>query len=431
MGDVVLMDSFSCLIVAAGLALVAGTCGSIKQNLIRQPVDRPRLKSSVIFGALEGLLWRGSLIALVFAARHPLAMVIVALLVVSILTAFRLRYQEEAQSLNRWLRRSTDFDTPIPMLLDSVANGSRSRLAGQAKSCARRLNRGESLPEAVRRSKLPLAADTIAAIMIPPARSVPREESPTLAVGSHSEPDARRIHERAKTDSLVNQQFTYVVVTILLAWIIGWYTRLQMMPTLESMSGEWSIKISRTQSILDVAVYCGHIVAAGLIAWLILIRILRFLPAPIVACVPWFGARAIDRWRSDVLATLARGMRASQAASETLEHVRQTTRSRWVRSRCLATQRSIESGTLLIVALKHGRIIRSREQAWLDCAQKNGTLSEAMERLSDDIKRRQSRRWRIRMSWVVPVCTVLVAAFVLVHAFYLFSFLSYLFGTLP
>lgn len=406
-----------------GLALLAGTIRSIKQNLVRRPADQARLIAVVFFDIFEGLLWAGCLLALIAAAPHPVSVVIVSLFLASMATASTLRYQEEKQSLNRWLRMSADMGGSLPGLLDGVANGCRSRLARRAKACTRRLNRGESLADAARRAKLPLDAATVAAIMIPKAIPESKSNSSSREHRVESGIQFRRDHERWRTNALVIQQFSYVVVTMTLAWLIGRLVRSVIVPLFEQMFDEMEPGTSLYQSGLDTVVWIGDVVVAAMIVWLVLFLLIRWLPPGIVSWVPWFGARAIDQGRCEVLGTLQRGMRVSQPVTETLEHAMRATRAWWIRSRCRVVHRLVESGIPLVVAMKRGKLVTGREQKWLTCAENNGTMPDALSRLCDDIKRRQTHRWRIRMAWWVPLGTVLVAGFVLAHAVFLFHFL--------
>ncbi len=201
-------------------ALLAGTLRSVKQNLIHRPADQTRPITIVVFDLLESLLWAGCLFGLIAAAPHPVTLVLAALFVVSIATARELRYREEKRSLNRWLRMAADTNVSLSHLLDSVANGCRSRLARQAKKCVNRLNRGESIADAARRSKLPLDADTIAAIMVPTPGQRSWRDSLSLIRVIDSDAQIRRDHESSESTSLSFQQFTYVVATMFLAWLV-------------------------------------------------------------------------------------------------------------------------------------------------------------------------------------------------------------------
>ena len=406
-----------------GLALLAGTLRSIKQSLIHRPAAKTRLIVVALLDVLEGLLWTGCLLALLAAAPHPVTLVLLVLIVVSIAAARRLRYREEKRSLNRWLRMGTDTETSLSQLLDSLANGCRSRLARQAKACTNRLNRGQSIADAARRTKLPLDADTLAAIMIP-SPSPASQEHPSNQIrllDSHVRID--REYESSKSNSMVFQQFAYVVATVFLAWLIGMLVRSIIAPVFDDLFSEFRSAGNLSHWELDLVALIGHIFMTFFVAWLLLAMLIRWLPLWMVPCVPWFGGRAIDQWRCEVLRTLERGMRVRQSGSQILQCAVGTTRVRWIRSRCRVAHQFVESGMPLSLSMQRGKLITAREQVWLSCAENNGTLPDAIRKLASDIVRRQTHRWRIRMAWFVPLATVLVGGFVLAHAMFLFHFL--------
>ena len=144
-----------------------------------------------------------------------------ALMVVCYWFAVTMRYREEKHSLNRWVRIAMPFGTSLPDLLDDLANGCQSRLASQAKACTKRLNRGESIADAARRARFPLDGETVTALTIlGPTPALP--EHPLRRFRSYGLlASSLRDHESSKASSFVLQRFAYVMVTILLAWLIG------------------------------------------------------------------------------------------------------------------------------------------------------------------------------------------------------------------
>lgn len=419
------------LAICIGLALLAGTLRSVKQNLIHRPAAQTRLFTAVFFDEIEGLLWLGSLLALVAAVPHPVTIVLVAMFVASMVTASRLRYREEQRSLNRWLQMATETETSLAPLLDGLANGFRSRLARQAKACTIRLIRGESIADAARRAKLPLDADTLAAMVIPKPNRESHEDSSGLVRMLDSDAQLQCDYESSRSTALISQQFTYVIATMLLAWLIGSAVRRMIVPLIEEMFSEFTVPWKLSQTGLDAIATAGDFFMASMVAWLLFSAVVRWLPLWMVACLPWFGRRAIDRWRCEVLGTLERGMRVRQSESQIFQWIARTTRIRWIRSRCRVALRFVESGNPLPLAMERGKLVTAREQTWLTCAENNGTLPDAFRNLKNDIQRRQVLRWKIRMAWVVPLATVLVGGFVLAHALFIFQSLAALLPVVP
>ncbi|PAY19821.1 type II secretion protein F [Rhodopirellula sp. SM50] len=377
---------------------------------------------------MEWLMWVICLLAVCAAAPHPVTLLLVALFVVSIAAASRMRYREEQRSLNRWLRMAADSGVALPSLLDHLANGCRSGIARQAKRCVKRLYRGEAIADAARRARLPLDADTIAVILIPGHDVSSDEESLQLNLIRDPVAPVQHQNDASRSMTLAAQQFTYVVATVLLAWLFGMLIRSQLIPLITEIYDAMPFSRIRALAGLDTVAWVGNIVVGLLLVWLVFAGIVRWLPHWMARCVPWFGRKAIDKWRCEILQALQRGMRAGQAETQILQCAAQSTRVRWIRSRCRSALRLLDAGTPLALAMHGGKIVSSREQVWLTCAANNGNLPAAITKLVSDVRRRQSHRWRIRMAWFVPLATVMVGGFVLAHTMFLFLFLYGLIG---
>lgn len=424
----------------AALVLIGGTLRTIRANLIYRPAADAGWFSSVGISVFEFLLWINCVVAAVVAMPHPITIILVALIVGSLISACVLRYREETMSMNRWLRMGSADQSPLPELLDSLASGCRSGLALKAKSCVRRLQRGESLADAARRARLPLDADTIAFLAIETngAATVETNADVNQNLIASAEPtsqalvaspgrDIHRLHESWKTASRIVHQMTYVVLMILLAWLLGLFIENFLVPTFEEMLEEFGMNNRHFDQLRDGfrwVTFLGQAVAILMLLWLAISFLIRWLPLWSVRLVPWFGPRAINRWRAQVLRSLGRGMSTNQSEQRLLGFTARSTRTRWIRSRCRMALGILEGGVSLPDALRHGRFISESERTWLACANKNGSLPQSLQKLSDDILRRDTYRWNVRMSWLVPLTTVLVGFYVLVHAAFLFHCLS-------
>lgn len=405
-----------------GLVILAGTFGLIRDHLVRRPLPHYRPWAITVFVVIERLLYAASGLAFISALPHPITIVLVFLFTASVITAMKLRYREESESLNRWIRTATRTGTSITDLLEAFADGSRSRLARQAKTCAVTMNRGVSIAEAARRFKLPITADTLAAISL----TVPQNSEVT-----ESESDARtftqetsKSYQASQTNSLSVQRFVYVVATIVLAWITGYAIRATTIPRIQRIYFEFSDRSNAIPEILMWTVWIGNLFVIVLLAWLLLAFLIPRLPLGMIRWVPWFGQRAIDRWRCDVLRSILRGVTAGQSAATLFRFLETSTRRRWVRVRCGAASRLVQAGVPLPLAMKNASIITGPEQAWLTSAEQNGHLPTALQQMIGNLQRRQTLRWKIRMAWVVPLVTVLVGIYVLMHAIYVFTFVS-------
>lgn len=415
--------TLSILAAAAVLALLAGTIRAVRTNLIRYTENRTPVGSYKIFGWLESAFWIGALLAIIVAVPHPMTIVVVSLFVVSILVAIRLRYREERRSLNRWIGLASIVEVSLPGLLYAAARGCRSRIALEARDCGDRLNRGEAIANAIRYSKLPLDPGPIAAIVIPHAGQETLEDSLNVIRMPQSDIPLDSAAESKPLSALVPQHFAYIVLMLVLAWCIGMLVRSTLVPMLSEIADDMTLSRAYSSASLETVAMFGHLFMIVLVAWLVFAALIPLLPSFLVNWVPWFGRLASDRGRCEILDVIQRGMHAGQSDLQIFDAARHITSARWARSRCGVMHQMVQGGTPLSSALQSAKMVSSREHRWLVCAEKNGTLPDALAKLSGDIERRQTHRWRIRMAWAVPLTTVLVGIFVLAHAVYLFQFL--------
>lgn len=414
--------------VAIGSLLLACTFHSIGANFNEHPAIRTGRIAIKFVKATEWFLWTLGLLALIVAVPHPITVVLAAMFVASIVIAGRWRYHEETQSLNDWLRLAVETTVSIPVLVERMADGFRSRLAGQSRVFAVRVNRGQGIVDAARRTGLPIEADTLAAIMAPPhdvAPEVPRRfpgavDSRSGGIGGQREPSA--------VPPIVTEQFVYVVVTLFLAWVISIQVRAVILPVFTQMLDEYSLSYRRVTQGLDITVTIGNGVTLMVAIWLVAAWFIRWLPLSMVRWVPWFGQRSIDRWRCEVLRAIAGGVRNDQPAGDIFQFAQASTRVRWIRRRCAAARRSIEKGTGLVSSLRIAKLVSVREQTWLSSAEKNGGLADTLDQIVGNIHRRQTLLWDLRKAWLVPLATVGVGIYVLIHCLVVFRVLSLLIG---
>lgn len=409
---------------AAVLALLAGTLRAWKRNLLRRSSATSHLIGIRFADFLETILWIAAIILLLCGIPHPIAILLTVLLLVSVATLGKLRYLEERDSLNRWSQLATEMGIPLTHLLDSFGNGTRSPLTRRIKACTRRMVRGENAIQAVYRSKLPL--DPGVFVEGPSLRGEPASAS--------EQPDSWSLQTQGDQTlseaSLLRQQTTYLLVTVALAWAVGYLTRMTMLPLVEDLLGELSYSNPLSNGPLESVAFAADVLMVLLIVWLMAGLIIRLLPSALVFAVPWFGRSAIDRWRAEILNVLAGGQRAHQSDQDILNNAAQMIRVRWVRSRCRSAAQKIDGGATLPIALRAAGIVTAKEMIWLNSAHANQTLPLAVAQLSTDIRRRSMLRWRLRMTWLLPMVTVIVGGFVLIHAVFLFRFLSLLMGGL-
>ncbi|MCC9600901.1 type II secretion system F family protein [Stieleria sp. JC731] len=410
------------------LSLFAGTLRTLKGNLIHRPAEDARTKLANCIGLFEGFLWFASVVCVILAAPHPVSVILVLMVVASVISAFGLRYQEEKQSLNRWIKITAQCDTPFPRLLDHFANGCHSSIARKAKNCAFRLLRGDDLLQTIRRSKLPLDPDAVAMMRRNVSRSMEAAESDQRVVRPHSVEQ-----ELAMNQSLVRrrQQLVYVVVTIMLCVLFSATTRTFTFPTISAVSDEFSVEPAWSDNTFEQVELAEKVCLTAIVIILFVVLCARWLPKQIVRMIPWFGKSIIDRNRTELIESIGLGLRAGYAENDILLSSTKTNRNRWIRRASRRIGNRIDQGLSLVDALYRSKIITTRERVWLTSAEKNGTLPEAMSQLKSDVFRRQTYRWNLRMSWFVPLVTCVVGGYIFFYAWYVFHFLTRIVEVIP
>ncbi len=413
--------------VAIGSLLLACMIHSIVANLNEHPSARPLRVAITFLKTIQWLLWTVGILALIVAVPHPITVVLVAMFVASIVIAARWRYREEVESLNDWLRLAAETTVSIPMFVERMADGFHSRLAGQSRAFAARVNRGEGIVDAVRRSKLPVQSDTLAAILMPRIDAAEEQADGGSGVDCERDEIDARLIESPDLPPIVSEQFVYVIATVFLAWLISIQVRSIILPIFKQMLDEFSTEPFKTPG-LDFTVTAGNVITFFVAIWLLAALLTRWLPLWMVPWIPWFGRRSIDRWRCQVLRALERGVRRKQPAGEIMQFARDTTRVQWIHRRTDTASRLVESGSELAPSLRKAKLISSREQTWLSSAEKNGALADTIQQIIDNIRRRQTLIWTVRKSWLVPLATIAVGLYVLVHGVVVFQVLSRLMG---
>jgi hypothetical protein len=412
--------------IAAAIAsgLFAATLRTIKWNLITQPVPRFRPFTIRVFAFLEWILWSMSVLALASSAPHPITFVLLVMMIGTLFVARRWTYREETESLNRWMRLAAGTRASVPVLAESLANGSFSRIAFQGKTFSARLMRGESLVNAVRRSKLPITADTLAAIQHPQATTTTPGSFADKTLRSQVRPQQSIDAGTPVSAPIVAEQLIYLIATMFLAWGLGYFIRGFISERFEYIAEEFFDIDSNINDMLQtiMSIYEGLMILVFI--WFLMAILIRWQPAWLIRWIPWFGKDSIARWRCEILRSLSIGMRSEHAESELLTLASQSSRNRWIRKRCRKASRLIENGTTLPVALRRSQIVTAKERSWLTTAAKNHHLPSAIDQLVDNISRRRSLTWKVRMSWLIPLAVVLVGVYVMAHIVTVFLYLT-------
>ncbi len=407
------------------LVFLAGTVRAIRFNLARRPAERCPFLLIWVCRFFESAFWLGSFLSLIIAAPHPITPVLVVMLRASLLVFQRLRFEEERTSLNRWIRIASDHGRPLTVVLERLSEGYRTSVGNRAKSCALAMIRGRSFEDAVLRSKLPLNIDTL-------AKATYQSDSGSGFEDTDRDDDSSdHAPEEAQLLVQIHQSMTYLFAMVLLAWGISLLIRQFITPMIRQMADEWEFGFGNNQydyrwheGVFERVVEFGDFGVIVAFLWILSVMALRFLPVPMARLVPWLGRTALDHWRSQVFDTLGKGMGAGAADADILAFAARNTHQFGVQLRCRRAIQFLGKGLSLPKALRRSGLLSKREMDWLECAEKNRNLRDAILRLGDDIERRQVLRWRFRLTYIVPATTVLVGGFVFVHVYFVIRFLS-------
>jgi Type II secretion system (T2SS), protein F len=429
---------FPFIAAALSIALVLGTVRAIRLNLMHRSGGPIRFNVITLLNGIENFLFILILVALLLAVPHPEMALFLVVLLVSLTINRRLRNREDSASLNRWIRFAAQTKTPLSSVISGFASVCRSLIGTRAKWFASQVHMGQPIMNAAIRSRLPMDADNFATLLKLPG---PNEKnavgiSPVTSAfainrGEDLDFDDQR-YSRSLTASM--EQFTYAVALIFLGWLIGICVRKLLSVSLNEMLKECLVDYRSEVtwwSIAERMALVSNILVFVLFVWLVLAMYVGWMPHWLVRCVPWFGSRAIDQWRSTVLQWVKHQTDAHLSEADALLYARNTTRIGWIRRRCKSVYNQLQQGVALPVALQRCGVISKREQIWFTSAQRNGNLSNAIRNLVDDIDRQQVYRWRRRMSWFVPAAIIFVGVYALTWSSFVYEALSYMTQHLP
>tara|TARA_R110002049_G_scaffold2750_2_gene21325 strand:- start:6342 stop:7652 length:1311 start_codon:yes stop_codon:yes gene_type:complete len=365
------------------------------------------------------------------AMPHPVIIAALFMLAALLFLAIRWRSKEEASSLNDVIRLVAMRRGAIPEAVEAFARGRGGRVAVRAAHFAYRLQCGESVETAVRRTRVPVTADSILSIQANTA-GTPFVEAArpgtascrlfsTTATGElpwRTGPGWLRVHTRP--------QLAYLMYLIAFSLLLGWFFRSWVLPTLEQISQEFGVRFDRHSPWLASFVDASGQLTVGIcilaLLWLCLVVASRLFPVQwILRLTPWYGDCLGTQHRAVGLSSLAHGVDRGQPVAKILDTAAQNSNSRWIRWRSRAAVKRIARGEPLSEALRQSGWLTATEQPWIEASEKNGQLALAFQQLADDTVRRFELRWQVRLAWLVPVTILAAGTFVLAHSYCLFA----------
>jgi type II secretory pathway component PulF len=421
----------SILMSALAIALILGMLRTIRLNLTARASDQVRPRLITLLSRLETCLIVLTALLLFIAVPHPETALVLVVGTLAIMFDRWLQFREDAMSLNRWIRLGARSRTPLSSIVSGFSVGCRSIVGPRAKLFAFGLLKGQSVLDSAKSSRLALDADNFSSLL---SNSNEKTEAGSLTLTSdHWKNDFNDLSQseqrRSRFFAASMEQFAYSVALIFLGWLLGLIAF--QLGSLDLLLEEFSPyqQSDRTWSILATGSrWFFNVLVIMLLVWLMAAALIRWLPHPLVQCVPWFGARAIAQWRSTVLHWVKHQTEAQRPEADAFVFSWRSTSVGWIRRRCKSAYKQLQKGMSLPAAMRYSGLISDREQIWFTSAQQNGDLGRAIRSLIDDIDRQEANRWQWRMSWFLPVAILLVGFHALACSANLFATLAKLIG---
>jgi len=402
-------------VIASTIVLIAVTRWIRRRLILGKTTKYSRLGASITLIA-EAIIGISGFAAIIFAASHPISILILTLAVVSLFLNSNLRYQEEIGTLNRCVQLAHQQAMPLSTTLNLIGENFRSRLGAKIKKCTGAIERGESEYESIRMSRLPIAADTLA-MMMNGSNPGPRQQ---VFIRTQSDA-AERERGRWNFKAQISSQLCYLGLLLLGSCLLGEFTSRFILPMVIQLEVTYSMKLSQLMDYIDSITFYFNAFSILFLAWLAAGLLLQKLPQWLVGFIPWFGRSWIDRHRTSLLRTLARGMRRGTADDQLLLIAADTCGVRWIESRCRKSASLIDAGGAFDNAMRQSGLIRSKEDAWLAAASATGSLPTALEGLANSVNRRLDYRWQLRLTWLIPLILILIGLYALANLTVVFS----------
>ncbi len=360
------------------------------------------------------------------------------------------RRRDERDAVNTLVRMVADHGGAIPDALEPFANSCRSIVRRRSRDFAYWLRCGADVHKSALNSGLTLMPDTVVAVQKIGQRVHARRAAGVTEVGSTEvgstevgstevglgrQGDDDLLGDTSLASELrwlswpVSGQLLYLLTLIVTCMIMVTFIQTFIAPTMEKMHDDLGFYVSGSRRWVDrlFAFWPSVATAVAIIAgcWLLLVVNTAIAPTAFwIRMTPWFGPWVRERNRSAGLSALAGGLRRGETLSGILGSASGATGSRWLRMRTRAALERLQRGEGTAAALQRSGWVSRAEARWLQSAEANDSLATAMQDLATQIRRRYDLRWQLRLSWLVPVVTVVVAAVVAVQALAMFLFLT-------
>lgn len=407
------------VIVAMIVSIWVTRC--VRRSLVLRSVSRPLGLPVAVTKLAELILWVSGTLAILTASYHPLSILILMLFLASVITNSMYRYREDKGTLHRCLMIALQQGTPLVSALEPIGKMLRSGLAERVNRCVRLLKEGHGEFSSIVRSRLPVESEIVALVSAESQPQTTSIDSRFFKLWSSGHID----RDLWKLSSQMSHQLLYLALLMIMCSCFGAWASLVLTPLLEDFSDGINIKQSdlvlatNLERMSNIAIY----VTCLFCGWLLAILLIPKLPSGLMRLIPWFGRAYMDQQRVSLLRALARGTKSGLADYEILKAAGQTSRARWIASRCQKSMALLDDGYSFDQAIERSGLIRPNERNWLLSSSANNLLPIALDSLASSIHRRLVYRWQLRMTWLVPLILVLSGIYIFAIALMTFGFL--------
>lgn len=388
------------VITALGL-LPAATAAAVRFESARNPRKLPGTLRLAFWAVLQ---WAGVAVVLFFLPLAVLpqyiGLIISCLLVSFLFLAVLSRRREALDVLNESVRLLARRGGSLADMAEAFAHGDASVLAGRARRFADALRRGTPPAMAAARVRLPLDAETVLALEH-------RDESAWSTVGEKGGNAARPTAIPASAWPAASQAayfFALLVTTVLIStFLMVW-----IVPTLQAMGEEFQIDTRLTHASdrgqLRLILRLPVLLAAALVVWSALQLVYWITDWRWIGrLLPLSGPLTRSRRRGDLLRGVAAAIEARNEFSQALQMVLRVRVRPGEKSRLRRAAAMAASGHSHGDALRRAGLVDASERVWIDAAEANGRLAEALRSIAGAAERRAQVRFESALAILFPM----------------------------
>ena len=350
-------------------------------------------------------------ISLMAAASGPFSIpVIVALIVISAMTANRFR-ANETRSLFSQLGICMEHGLPIITSTRAFASERTDEIGIRADRLAARLEQGVSLVEALKDSRLPLTVES---------RLAANQAGGKLIMPKRMQGTINDSYANIDETTWLLQRMVYLCAIPVVGIFIWSFIALNIMPTFRQIFVDFDLELpTLTLMVIHMSDSLATTTVGRVVLALLATLMLFFVMATFAAILYFIGWL---RWEppllrkftapyhgSIILRTLANSLETGKDVTSALSEIGAAYPTRYVKSRIAHAVNSMEQGREWIHSLRQQGLVSRSTAAVLDTANRTGNLPWAMREMAQGTHRRIVLRATAFAQFMTPVAMGIVA----------------------